>query len=244
MKKLTVFLLSVLSVFTLNAKDYYLHTYKNGNVVLEKKINEIDSLSFLNNSVIFNYNNKQSAFQFSAVDSVTFSSSSQFGDLTITSVGNDAINAASTNNDAIGCNGNMYVTGGFTIASASKSPEEAFDCDNNTFGITGGTLIGTAPSRMYSYPTASACTQHSLLYTHSGNNAIQILNSSGDEIVSFKIPSISGGAGWDGSSSVAFIITMQVQPIRVEVQRRLRLDHRIQLRQLININTINYKILV
>ena len=134
------------------------------------------------------------------------------GKLDITSVGDDAINAsnqlninggttyaASTNNDAIDCNGPMYVTGGFTIAAASHTPEEAFDCDNYTFGITGGTIIGTAPSGMYSNPTASACTQHLLKYTHASNNAVQLIRNSDNEVIlTFHVPTISGGGGWPG----------------------------------------------
>lgn len=142
------------------------------------------------------------------------------GQLNITSTGDDAINAAnrlninggvtyaaSTNNDAIDCNGPMYITGGFTIAAASKTPEEAFDCDNYTFGITGGTIVGTAPNGMYSAPTASACTQHVLKYTHTGNNAIQLIRNSDNEVIlTFHVPTISGGGGWPGGgggSSVA-----------------------------------------
>ena len=144
------------------------------------------------------------------------------GQLNITSTGDDAINAAnrlninggityaaSTNNDAIDSNGPMYINGGFTIAAASKSPEESFDCDNNTFGITGGVILGTAPSGMYSAPTSSACTQHVLKYTHTSNNAIQLIRNSDETvIVTFKIPAVSGGGGgWPGgggSSSAIF----------------------------------------
>ena len=145
------------------------------------------------------------------------------GQLNISSTGDDAINAAnrlninggttyatSTNNDAIDCNGPMYITGGFTIASASKSPEEAFDCDNYTFGITGGTIMGTASNGMFSNPTTSACSQHSLKYTHAGNNNIQLIrNSDNAEIVTFHIPNNSAGGypGPGGSSSVIFLFS-------------------------------------
>lgn len=144
------------------------------------------------------------------------------GQLTLTSNYDDAINAStrlninggttyahSSNNDGIDSNGQLYINGGFTIASSVKAPEEAFDCDNNTFGITGGTIIGTGPSGgMFSSPTTSACTQHSLKYTGSGNNAIQIVRDSDNEIIlTFKIPQLSssgggGGPGGGGSSSV------------------------------------------
>ena len=136
------------------------------------------------------------------------------GQLMVTSNGDDAINAsnrlniaggttyaASNNNDGIDCNGPMYISGGFTIAAASKSPEEAFDCDNYTFSITGGTIVGTAPSGMFSNPTASVCTQHSLKYTHAGNNYVQIIrNSDNAELLTFYVPNVSGGGGggWPG----------------------------------------------
>ncbi|MBR4135442.1 MAG: carbohydrate-binding domain-containing protein [Bacteroidales bacterium] len=146
------------------------------------------------------------------------------GQIVVTSNGDDAINAssrlnitggityaASSNNDGIDCNGPMYISGGFTIAAASKSPEEAFDCDNYTFSITGGTIVGTAPSGMFSNPTASVCTQHSLKYTHAGNNYVQIIrNSDNAEILTFYVPSISGGGGgWPGGggSSSSAILT-------------------------------------
>ncbi|MCR4964571.1 MAG: carbohydrate-binding domain-containing protein [Bacteroidales bacterium] len=139
------------------------------------------------------------------------------GNLTITSAYDDALNAAnrlninggtiyaaSSHNDAIDSNGPMYITGGLIIASATSSPEEAFDCDNNTFSITGGTIIGTAPSGMYSNPTTSACSQHSMKYTHAGNNAVQIIrNSDNTVLLTFHVPSISGGGSspWGGGSS-------------------------------------------
>ena len=145
------------------------------------------------------------------------------GLLNITSVGDDAINASSrlninggttyatsTNNDAIDCNGPMYITGGFTIAAANKSPEEAFDCDNYTFGITGGTIVGTAVSgNMFSSPTASACTQHSLKYTHAANNAVQIIRNSDNQVVlTFKVPTLSSsGGGFPGGGSSSAVMT-------------------------------------
>jgi len=137
------------------------------------------------------------------------------GLLTLISTYDDAINAssrldinggtiyaASNNNDAIDSNGALYITGGLTIASSIKSPEEAFDCDNNVFAITGGTVVGTGPSgNMYSSPTGSACTQHSIKYTCSSNSYIQIVrNSDNAVILTFHVPTMSGGGGggWPG----------------------------------------------
>lgn len=112
--------------------------------------------------------------------------------------------ASSSNNDGIDCNGQIHITGGFTIAAASKTPEEALDCDNNTFSITGGTFIGThVNGNMFSSPTASQCTQHSLKYIGASNNAVQIIRNSDNEVIlTFKIPTLSGGGGgWPGGGS-------------------------------------------
>lgn len=43
----------------------------------------------------------------------------------------------STSNDGIDSNGKITVTGGTTISVGAGSPEEGFDCDRNTFKITG-----------------------------------------------------------------------------------------------------------
>ncbi|MCR4681583.1 MAG: carbohydrate-binding domain-containing protein [Bacteroidales bacterium] len=122
------------------------------------------------------------------------------------------IYAGSNHNDGIDCNGRIYISGGFIIASATTTPEESFDTNDSIFSITGGTMIGTAPNGMFTNPTASACTQHSLKYTGSSNNAVQIIrNSDNTVILTFKIPSLSGGGGgpggWGGSSNAALFFS-------------------------------------
>ncbi len=147
------------------------------------------------------------------------------GRLTISSTGDDAINATnrlninggilyatSVNNDAIDCNGPLYITGGFTIAAANHSLEEAFDCDNYTFSITGGTVLGTSPGNLFSNPTGSLCTQHSLKYIHSADNSIQIIRDSDNvEILTFHIPAISSCGNVNrfgsGSSTTIFLFS-------------------------------------
>lgn len=66
------------------------------------------------------------------------------------------INIVSSRNDGIDSNGIITVTGGKITAVAVNMPECAFDCDQNAFGITGGTIVSFGTSN-YTSPTASAC---------------------------------------------------------------------------------------
>jgi hypothetical protein len=76
----------------------------------------------------------------------------------------------SSNNDGIDSNGPLTISGGLIIASGTTSPEEGIDCDQNTFKITGGTLVGFGGAT--STPTSSASTQRSLIYGGSGTSNI------------------------------------------------------------------------
>lgn len=94
----------------------------------------------------------------------------------------------STGNDGVDSSGTLTVTGGLIIASGTSSPEDGFDCDNNTFKITGGVLIGTGGST--STPTSSACTQYSLIWGTSGtaSQLIHIQSASGEQILTYQVP--------------------------------------------------------
>ncbi|WP_316830792.1 carbohydrate-binding domain-containing protein [Pedobacter aquatilis] len=98
------------------------------------------------------------------------------------------IYAYSTLNDGIDSNGTITVTGGLIVSSGYTSPEEGFDCDNNTFKITGGTLIGIGGAS--STPTASVSTQPSVLFTStaSADQLIHVENAAGTDLFTFKVP--------------------------------------------------------
>jgi len=97
------------------------------------------------------------------------------------------IYAYSTSNDAIDSNGKITVTGGKIIAVGAASPEEGFDCDRNTFKITGGILVGVAGAT--SSPTASVSTQASvILGGASANQLISIQSADGAEALTFLVP--------------------------------------------------------
>lgn len=65
--------------------------------------------------------------------------------------------AMGTNNDGIDSNSTLTVSGGVVIACGTTVPEEGIDCDENTFTVTGGTLIGIGGTT--STPTTSVTTQ-------------------------------------------------------------------------------------
>lgn len=95
----------------------------------------------------------------------------------------------SVTNDAIDSNGTLSITGGLIIAAGALQAEAGLDCDNSRFTITGGTIIGVGGST--SSPTASYCTQRSLIFNSSTTN-IQYLRientSTGQEVLTIKMP--------------------------------------------------------
>lgn len=108
-----------------------------------------------------------------------------------------------SNNDGIDSNGTLTVNGGVIVSSGANAPEEGFDCDQNTFAISGGIMVGTGGAT--STPTASASTQRSVIYKGAGtaNVILQVKSGSGDNLV-YRIPrtySGGGGGGPGGGSS-------------------------------------------
>ena len=100
--------------------------------------------------------------------------------------------AYSSDNDAIDSNGTLAISGGTIVALTATTPECAFDCDQNTFAITGGTFIGIGTNN-YSAPTSSACSQSVVVisgnYLGSGGTTFALENSSGAAAFAFAIPS-------------------------------------------------------
>jgi hypothetical protein len=103
----------------------------------------------------------------------------------------------SRGNDAIDSNGTMYMNGGLLVAVGQMAPEGAFDCDQNTFAITGGTLIGVGGH--HSTPSSSACTQRVLVYNGITNGtAVRIVNANNEDLMTFQMPTYSGNGGGGG----------------------------------------------
>ncbi len=107
------------------------------------------------------------------------------------------IYAYSSSNDAIDSNGTLTINGGVIVALTSTTPECAFDCDDNTFAITGGLLVGVGTSN-YSNPTAASCTQSTVVlsgtYFGAGSTTFALEDSSSSPVFAFTLPSIFGSS--------------------------------------------------
>ncbi len=104
-----------------------------------------------------------------------------------------AIYSHATNNDGIDSNGTLAIYGGVILSSGTSSPEEGVDCDNNTFIIAGGTLIGTGGAT--SSPTSASQYYGKLSSVSvSSGKYLAIKNSKGDVICSYRCPNTVSGA--------------------------------------------------
>ncbi len=94
----------------------------------------------------------------------------------------------SSNNDAIDSNGTIALNGGTVIASGTQTPEGSFDCDQNRFAITGGTIVGVGGDA--STPTENACTQPAIVYgtQASASTTFNLATSDGTHILTYKVP--------------------------------------------------------
>lgn len=97
--------------------------------------------------------------------------------------------AMGTNNDGIDSNSTLTVSGGVVIACGTTVPEDGFDCDENTFTVTGGTMIGIGGGT--STPTESVCTQPVSILggsSISSGQYITVADNNGNNILAFKVP--------------------------------------------------------
>ncbi len=108
------------------------------------------------------------------------------------------IYAYSSGNDAIDSNGTLTISGGVIVALTATTPECAFDCDDNTFAITGGLLVGVGTGGNYSKPTSTSCTQSTVVlsgsYFGAGSTTFALEDSSSNPVFAFTLPSIFGSS--------------------------------------------------
>lgn len=91
---------------------------------------------------------------------------------------------ASSENDAIDSNGPLTIAGGVIVAIGSTAPEGCFDCDNATFLITGGTVVGIGGNT--SRPTV---TQNTVaLDRRSEGSTVAIRAADGTAVFAYAVP--------------------------------------------------------
>ncbi|MDL2277231.1 carbohydrate-binding domain-containing protein [Parabacteroides sp. OttesenSCG-928-G07] len=96
----------------------------------------------------------------------------------------------SATGDGIDSNGTITVTGGTVFTIGAGGPEEGFDCDRNTFTITGGLLVGTGGRT--TMPTANVTTQQVMVWGAdvTKEELVNIQTADGKNILTYSIPRI------------------------------------------------------
>ena len=99
----------------------------------------------------------------------------------------------STDNDAIDANGTISISGGVVVASGNTAPECGIDCDQNTFAIKGGYVIGLGGDT--SSPTENSCSQSSLVTSASVSAGdVLTLQIGGSTVLKAEMPRSYSGA--------------------------------------------------
>lgn len=98
--------------------------------------------------------------------------------------------ARSSRNDAVDSNGTLTINGGLIVAEGATGPEGGFDCDQNTFKVTGGIFVGTGGRN--SSVTRSASTQNTVaLQNGTANSQLVIRDASGKVAFAYTLPKAS-----------------------------------------------------
>ncbi len=97
--------------------------------------------------------------------------------------------AMGTSNDGIDSNSTISISGGVVIACGTTIPEGGFDCDENSFAITGGTILGIGGTT--STPTSNVCKQPVIVAggsSISSGQYITLADSDGEPLLAFCSP--------------------------------------------------------
>ena len=114
------------------------------------------------------------------------------------------LNIVSSMNDGIDSNGIIVISGGTINAMGVNGAECAIDCDQNTFAITGGTIVAVGSSNFTS-PTASACKNQGTLVLNGSDFTAGgkiIVKKNKKEVFSCDVPS-----SIRNTSGVVFIVS-------------------------------------
>lgn len=133
--------------------------------------------------------------QMSAGDVKIYAADDAMNATTDITIAGGTLYAYATNNDGVDSNGTMTISGGTAYAFGTTQPEEGFDCDQNRFTITGGTIFGIGGTT--STPTSSVCKQPSVIITSqsvtAGSN-YTLASQDGSTLLSISMPRTYSGA--------------------------------------------------
>ncbi len=96
------------------------------------------------------------------------------------------IYASASHNDAIDSNGTLSISGGVVVANGASGVEGGMDCDNNTFKITGGLLVGIGGRN--SSVTRSVTTQNTVSLRNIKSGNLIVSDSSGNVAFAYAMP--------------------------------------------------------
>ena len=91
-------------------------------------------------------------------------------------------------NDAIDSNGTITINGGQVLSCGATSPEEGFDCDQNTFLINGGVLVGLGGSTSTPSSSSAQCAAVYSGASGSQGTVYSVCASDGSHVLSVTIP--------------------------------------------------------
>lgn len=96
--------------------------------------------------------------------------------------------AYATNNDGLDSNGTIAISGGTVVACGTTAPEEGIDCDQSSFTITGGTILGIGGTT--STPSSSSTQPIAIVGGNSLNTGthIALAGNDGGNIYAFAVP--------------------------------------------------------
>ena len=177
---------------TISSSDDGIHaetayTQNNGSVTISNSYEAVESRNITLNNGTLNVTASNDAINATAG---TVSGGTESNDGSSLNVKGGTLIATCTNGDAIDSNGNIYISGGTTIANGPTSGvEEAADF-NGSFVMTGGLFIGAGSNSNMSKAMSMTSTQSNMFITSSSmissSTLLHIQNASGTDVLTFR----------------------------------------------------------
>jgi hypothetical protein len=163
------------------------YSQNNGSVTISNSYEAVESLNITLNNGTLNVTASNDAINATAG---TVRGGTESSDGSSLNVKGGTLIATCTNGDAIDSNGNIYISGGTTIANGpSSGVEEAADF-NGTFSMTGGLFIGAGSNTTMTKSMSASSTQTNMFITSStmisSSSLLHIQNASGTDVLTFK----------------------------------------------------------